>query len=138
MPAYAANIPPATTPVLPQPFELIMLAASNGFDVDNACSNMVVQANGRFMLIDAGPYIRTTLRHAGVGINQLGGLVITHAHEDNAVGLSALLETRQRLQLFISRENAAIIRKKLAILNPLVRAATRLDDKFDIHDRDRP
>lgn len=133
LPTYAANIPPATTPVLPQPFELIMLGASNGFDVDNACSNMVVQANGRFLLIDAGPYIRTTLRHAGVGINQLGGLVITHAHEDHAVGLSALLETRQRLQLFISRENAAIIRKKLAILNPLVASPqTLLDDTFDI------
>jgi len=133
VPTYAANIPPATTPVLPQPFELIMLGASNGFDVDNACSNMVVQANGRFMLIDAGPYIRTTLRHAGVGINQLGALVITHAHEDHAVGLSALLETRQRLKLFISRENAAIIRKKLAILNPLVASPhTLLDDAFDV------
>lgn len=133
VPTYAANIPPATTPALPQPFELIMLGASNGFDVDNACSNMVVQANGRFLLVDAGPFIRTTLRHAGVGINQLGGLVITHAHEDHAVGLSALLETRQRLQLFISRENAAIIRKKLAILNPLVASPqTLLDDAFDI------
>ena len=132
-PTYAANIPPATTPVLPQPFELIMLGASNGFDVDGACSNMVVQANGRFLLIDAGPYIRTTLRHAGVGINQLGALVITHAHEDHAVGLSALLETRQRLQLFVSRENAAILRKKLAILNPLVSSpATLLDDTFDV------
>lgn len=133
VPTYAANIPPATTPVLPQPFELIMLGASNGFDVDNACSNMVVQANGRFLLIDAGPYIRTTLRHAGVGINQLGALVITHAHEDHAVGLSALLETRQRLKLFTSRENAAILRKKLAILNPLVASpATLLDDAFDV------
>jgi len=133
LPTYAANIPPATTPVLPQPFELIMLGASNGFDVDNACSNMVVQANGRFLLIDAGPYIRTTLRHAGVGINQLGALVITHAHEDHAVGLSALLETRQRLKLFISRENAAIIRKKLEILNPLVASpSTLLDDAFDV------
>jgi CRP-like cAMP-binding protein len=133
IPTYAANIPPATTPVLPQPFELIMLGASNGFDVDNACSNMVVQANGRFLLIDAGPYIRTTLRHAGVGINQLGALVITHAHEDHAVGLSALLETRQRLTLFASRENAAILRKKLAILNPNVSSPqTLLDDTFDV------
>ena len=133
LPTYAANIPPATTPVLPQPFELIMLGASNGFDVDGACSNMVVQANGRFLLIDAGPYIRTTLRHAGVGINQLGALVITHAHEDHAVGLSALLETRQRLKLFISRENAQILRRKLAILNPLVSSpATLLDDAFDV------
>src|SRR5688572_15567163 len=133
LPTYAANIPPATTPVLPQPFELIMLGASNGFDVDGACSNMVVQANGRFLLIDAGPYIRATLRHAGVGINQLGALVITHAHEDHAVGLSALLETRQRLRLFVSRENAAILRKKLAILNPLVSSpSTLLDDAFDV------
>lgn len=132
-PTYAAHIPPATSPVLPQPFELIMLGASNGFDRDGACSNMLVQANGRFLLVDAGPYIRTTLRHAGVGINQLGALVITHAHEDHAVGLSALLETRQRLKLFISRENAAIMRRKLAILNPQVSSpATLLDDAFDV------
>ena len=133
LPTYAANIPPATTPVLPQPFELIMLGASNGFDLDGACSNMVVQANGRFVLIDAGPYIRTTLRHAGVAINQLGALIITHAHEDHAVGLSALLETRHRLELFISRENAAILRRKLAVLNPQVsRPTTLLDDAFDV------
>jgi hemerythrin len=133
LPTYAANIPPATTPVLPQPFELIMLGASNGFDVDGACSNMLVQANGRFLLIDAGPYIRTTLRHAGIGINQLGALVITHAHEDHAVGLSALLEIQHRLKLFVSRENAAILRRKLAILNPNVnRPSTLLDDTFDV------
>ncbi|MEW5848792.1 MAG: cyclic nucleotide-binding domain-containing protein [Myxococcota bacterium] len=133
LPTYAANIPPATTPVLPQPFELIMLGASNGFDVGGACSNMVVQANGRFLLVDAGPYIRTTLRHAGVGLNQLSALIITHAHEDHAVGLSALLETRQRLKLFITRENAAIMRRKLAILNPHVsNPATLLDDTFDV------
>lgn len=132
-PTYAANIPPATTPVLPQPFELLMLGASNGFDVNGACSNMVVQANGRFLLIDAGPYIRTTLRHAGVGINQLGALVITHAHEDHAVGLSALLELRHRLRLFVSRENAAILRRKLAILNPHVSSPhTLLDDAFHV------
>jgi hemerythrin len=133
VPTYAANIPPATTPVLPQPFELIMLGASNGFDVEGACSNMVVQANGRFVLIDAGPYIRTTLRHAGVAINQLGALIVTHAHEDHAVGLSALLETRHRLELFVSRENAAILRRKLAILNPQVSSpGTLLDDAFDV------
>ena len=132
-PTYAALIPPSSTPVMPQPCELIMLGASNGFDVNGACSNMLVQANGRFVLVDSGPYIRTTLRHAGVGLNQIGALIITHAHEDHAVGLSALLETRHRLQLFISRENAAIMRRKLAILNPQVHSpGTLLDDTFDL------
>ncbi|MCC6806287.1 MAG: cyclic nucleotide-binding domain-containing protein [Deltaproteobacteria bacterium] len=127
------SLAPATRPVTPEPFELIMLGASNGFDAKNPCSNQVVQANGRFVLIDAGPYVRQTLNHAGIGLNQLSGLVITHAHEDHAVGLSALLETRQKLRLFISRENAEIMRKKLAILNADVNKPERLlDDAFEI------
>jgi CRP-like cAMP-binding protein len=133
LPVYAASLAPAIQPVMPEPFEVIMLGASNGFDAKNACSNQVVQANGRFLLVDAGPYIRHTLKHVGIGLNQLSGVVITHAHEDHAVGLSALLETRQKLQLFISRENAEILRRKLAILNADVNKPERLlDDAFDI------
>lgn len=133
LPVYAASLQPATQPVMPEPFEVIMLGASNGFDAANPCSNQVVQANGRFVLIDSGPYIRHTLNHVGIGLNQLSGLVITHAHEDHAVGLSALLETRQKLKLFISRENAEIMRKKLAILNhDVARPERLLDDTFDV------
>jgi CRP-like cAMP-binding protein/glyoxylase-like metal-dependent hydrolase (beta-lactamase superfamily II) len=132
-PVYAQALPNAAAPVVPQPLEVIMLGASNGFDVHNPCSNMVVQANGRFLLVDAGPYIRTTLRAAGVGMNQLGALIITHAHEDHAVGLNALLEARQRIRLFISAENADILSRKLAILNPNVSSpATLLRDAFDV------
>ncbi len=132
-PPYAASLAQAVTPVAPQPLELIMLGASNGFDPANPCSNMVLGSNGRYVLVDAGPYVRTTLRAAGVGTSQLGALIITHAHEDHAVGLSALLETRQRLKLFISRENAEIMRRKLAILNPNVAQPGRLlQDTFDV------
>jgi CRP-like cAMP-binding protein/glyoxylase-like metal-dependent hydrolase (beta-lactamase superfamily II) len=132
-PVYAQALPNASSPLVPQPLELIMLGASNGFDAANPCSNMVVQSNGRFLLVDAGPYIRTTLRAAGVGVNQVGALVITHTHEDHAVGLNALLETRQRIRLFISAENAGVMRRKLAILNPSVASpSTLLEDTFDV------
>lgn len=133
LPPYDLNLPGAACPVSPQPLELIMLGASNGFDPTGACSNMVVQANGRCVLVDAGPYIRTTLQRAGLSPAQLGALVITHAHEDHAVGLCALLEGHQRLPLFVTCETAAILRRKLALLNPQVARPDRLfDDAFEV------
>jgi CRP-like cAMP-binding protein/glyoxylase-like metal-dependent hydrolase (beta-lactamase superfamily II) len=132
-PVYGASLPRASTPVVPQPLELLMLGASNGFDPANPCSNMVLQAHGRFLLVDAGPYIRTMLRNSGVGLNQVGALIITHAHEDHAVGLNALLDARQRMRLFISAENAEIMARKLALLNPNVSSPrTLLRDAFDV------
>ena len=85
------------------------------------------------MLVDCGPYIRRVLNHSGVSLNQIDALVITHAHEDHAVGLSAMLGLTRRPRLFISRENAAIMRRKLAILYPGVNNPKRLlDDAFDV------
>jgi len=132
-PPYTRPLSVASTPVLPRPFEIIALGATNGFDVGGPCSNMVVQANGLFIVVDPGPYVRTTLLHAGIALNQISAVVVTHCHEDHAVGLSALLGLGHRLTLFAARENAAILRRKLAILNPTVSSPqTLLDDSFDI------
>ena len=119
--------------MLPQPFEVTTLGTSNGFDPSGPCSSVLVQTNGRFLLTDAGPYVCDLLNHAGVSPNQIDAVVITHAHEDHAVGLSALLELNHRLRLFVTRETAAILRRKLAILNPGLSHPERLlDDAFDL------
>ncbi|MBN2362003.1 MAG: cyclic nucleotide-binding domain-containing protein [Deltaproteobacteria bacterium] len=132
-PPYSQPLTPATAPMAPQPFELSMLGTGNGFDVKGPCTSQLVQANGRFMLIDAGPYVRTLLSHAGVSLDQVSALVITHAHEDHAAGLSALLDLTHRLKLFTTRETAAILRRKLALLNPTVASpGTLLDECFDL------
>ena len=132
-PPYSNALTPGSAPVTPQPLEVITLGAAHGFDVSGPCSNMLVQANGRFLLVDCGPYIRKVLNHSGVSLNQIDALVITHAHEDHAVGLSAMLGLTRRPRLFISRENALIMRRKLAILYPNVNNPGRLlDDAFDV------
>ncbi len=133
VPPYARPLPQASAPMLAQPFEVVTLGTTNGFDPGGPCANTLVQANGRFLLVDCGPYIRTLLGHAGVSLNQLSALVLTHAHEDHAVGLSALLSLAHRITLFCSRENAEVMRRKLALLNPEVKSpATLLDDAFDL------
>lgn len=132
-PPYTQPLTPATAPMAPQPFELCMLGTANGFDVKGPCTSQLVQANGRFVLVDAGPYVRTLLGHAGVSLDQVSALVITHAHEDHAAGLSALLDLTHRLKLFATRETAAILRRKLALLNPTVASpSTLLDECFDL------
>jgi CRP-like cAMP-binding protein len=119
--------------VLPQQLELITLGASNGFDIAGPCSNMVVQVAGHFLLLDSGPYIYQVLEASGISLNQIEALVLTHAHEDHAVGVSALLQTGRRMQLFVTRETAQVVRRKLAILNPEVdRPKALLDEAFDI------
>jgi CRP-like cAMP-binding protein len=133
VPPYTRPLSSATSAVRPQPFEVIALGASHGFDPAGPCSNLVVQANGRFLVVDCGPYIRRTLESSGIGLNQVGALVLTHAHEDHAVGLSALLDLTHRLKLFATAETASILRRKIAILNPGVASpATLLDDSFDV------
>ncbi|MBN2495492.1 MAG: cyclic nucleotide-binding domain-containing protein [Deltaproteobacteria bacterium] len=126
------SLPPANAPVLPQPLELIALGTSTGFDPTRPCSNFLVQSHGRFLLVDAGPYVRHTLEHAGVSPEQLGAIFISHAHEDHAVGLTSLLGLTHRLKLFATRETAEILRRKLAICNPQVADPEHLlEDAFD-------
>ncbi|MBI5545570.1 MAG: MBL fold metallo-hydrolase, partial [Deltaproteobacteria bacterium] len=133
LPPYTRPITQATTPVLPQQLELITLGASNGFDIAGPCSNMVVQVAGHFLLVDSGPYIRQVLEASGISLNQIEALVLTHAHEDHAVGISALLQTGRRIRMFVTRESAEILRRKLAILNPEVdRPGVLLDEAFDL------
>jgi CRP-like cAMP-binding protein/glyoxylase-like metal-dependent hydrolase (beta-lactamase superfamily II) len=133
LPPYTAPLNPGNTPPVPQPLEVITLGTGNGFDVRGPCSSTLVQANGRFLLVDCGPYIRTLLNHSGVSLNQVNAVIITHAHEDHAVGLSALLHLTHRTRLFLTRENAAIMRRKLAILNPQTSSPdTLLTDAFDL------
>ena len=133
MPPYTRPLLVGNAPILPQPFEVVTLGTTNGFDPTGPCSNMLVQANGRFLLVDCGPYIRALLRHSGVSLSQVNAVVLTHGHEDHAVGLSALLDLTHRVRLFVTRENAAILRQKLAILNPNVKSpGTLLEDAFDV------
>ncbi len=132
-PPYAAALPAANVPVLPQPFEVIALGTSHGFDPAAPCTCFAVQANGRFLLVDAGPHLRTLLRHAGIAPAQIGAVIVTHAHEDHAVGLLALLGLPRRPRLFLTRETAEVLRRKLAILCPGVASpATLLDDAFEL------
>lgn len=132
-PPYTEPLLPAAAPSIPQPFEVIALGTGTGFDPTGPCTSLLVQASGRSLLVDSGPYVRTLLEHCGVSLNQLSALVLTHAHEDHSVGLCALLGLTHRLTLFVTRETAAIMRRKLAILNPdVANPASLLDDAFDV------
>ncbi len=133
LPPYSRPMSTALTPVIPQQLELVTLGASNGFDIAGPCSNMLVQSSGHFLLVDSGPYIKQVLEASGIGLNQIEGVILTHAHEDHAVGLSALLQLGRRIRLYVTRETAAILRRKLAILNPDVDAPEALlDEAFDL------
>jgi hypothetical protein len=75
-PTYAPSLRAPTTPVSSQPFEVIALGASNGFDINHPASNFVVQASGHFMLIDCGPHIRRMLEASGLAMHQLSAMVL--------------------------------------------------------------
>lgn len=132
-PPYTLPLAPASSPCVPQPFEVIALGTGSGFDPGGPCTGLLVQANGRSLLVDSGPYVKTLLEHCGVSLGQVSALVLTHAHEDHCVGLQALLGVTRRVRLYVTRETAAIMRRKLAILNPRVASPARLlDDAFDV------
>ncbi|HOX46396.1 MAG TPA: MBL fold metallo-hydrolase [Myxococcota bacterium] len=137
--AGAAEPPWARPPVpaTPQPVSssqpfVRVLGSSTGFDPDGPCTSLLVQAQGRLVLVDAGPHVRALLTQAWASPAALQAVILTHAHEDHAVGLSALLGGPRRLRLFATPEVLEVLRRKLAILNPGLGDPGRLlEDSFE-------
>jgi len=78
----------------------------------------LIQANGKKLLIDCGPdYRQQALRY---GIEQLDGVVLTHAHNDHTAGIDELrvyyMHTHQSLPLLLSPETAQDLKARFAYI----------------------
>ncbi|MEI6877078.1 MAG: MBL fold metallo-hydrolase, partial [Spirochaetota bacterium] len=79
-------------------FSVIHLGEGDGWDRERPCMSSLLMYRGEPWLIDAGPNIEASLEAVGLGVNDLRGVFITHAHDDHFVGLTTLLHAERRIE----------------------------------------
>ena len=68
--------------------KIIFLGTSHGNpEANRFCSSAAVEVNGKYYVIDAGAPILTLLLSRNVHPKDIGGIFITHAHDDHYFGL---------------------------------------------------
>jgi ribonuclease BN (tRNA processing enzyme) len=69
---------------------LIFLGTGAAFTLSNYHSNMVIEEQGRRLLIDAGGDIRFSLKNFGLSYKDIDTIYITHLHNDHIGGMEFL------------------------------------------------
>ncbi len=120
---------------------LTFLGSGGAFTLNNFHSNMLLEHNGKRLLIDAGGDVRRSLAAIGLSHRDLDAVYISHCHGDHCDGLEWLsfitkLDPRfgRKLQLFAHPETLGDLRDKLSPSISILRdnCLMTLDDYFDI------
>jgi ribonuclease BN (tRNA processing enzyme) len=74
--------------------KLTFLGVGSAFNLDNWQSNMLLQAGGKNLLIDAGGDIRHALKDAGLSSVDIDAIYVSHLHADHCHGLEYMALTR--------------------------------------------
>lgn len=80
-PPYSITV--SEKPVEPTCLGLHVLGSSTGFDPFNPCSGLAVWIQGGLWLIDVPPFTADILEAMGIGMSQVEGIIVTHAHNDH-------------------------------------------------------
>jgi len=99
-------------------FSVIHTGEGDGWNPEKPSLSSVIQLEGRFYLIDAGPYIKKNLKCVGVNPSQLSGIFITHVHDDHIAGLFDLIHKERPLTIFATKViRETIVLKMKALLS---------------------
>lgn len=113
-------------------FSIVHLGEGDGWDINKPCMGSLVIFQGKYYLIDAGPFILNNLKSLGISINEIEGIFHTHLHDDHFSGLTSLMYTDHRIQYFSSRLVRESVMKKLSVL--LGVPVSNCEKAFDIQD----
>ncbi|ETR73246.1 MAG: beta-lactamase domain containing protein [Candidatus Magnetoglobus multicellularis str. Araruama] len=67
--------------------EILFLGTGSAFCFQNYQSNLLIKKNNQFLLVDAGGDLRFSLKDAGICINDIHSLYISHLHNDHIGGM---------------------------------------------------
>lgn len=104
----------------------------DGWDINRPCMASIVTFQGRIYLIDAGPNIAHSLNALGINVNEVEGILHTHAHDDHFAGLTSLIRADHRVKYYSTRLVRESVTKKLAALMSL--EEDQFEDFFEVHD----
>jgi len=86
--------------------KLTFLGSGAAFTLDNYQSNMMIEKNGKRLLIDCGGDIRFSLKEKGLSSNDIDAIYISHCHNDHIGGMEYMAFTtyfnpnKDRVKLF--------------------------------------
>jgi len=116
----------------PSYLSIVHIGEGDGWDPDRPCMASLVQFDGKYFIIDAGPNIEASLDALGIGIDDLYGIFHTHAHDDHFVGLTALLRSERRLRYYAAPWVRESVEAKLRALAGIGAREFRM--YFEVHD----
>ncbi|NQU64933.1 MAG: MBL fold metallo-hydrolase [SAR324 cluster bacterium] len=97
-------------------FSVTHTGEGDGWNPKKPSLSSVIQYDGRFFLVDAGPYIIKILKAVGITPDQLSGIFVTHVHDDHFAGLFDLIDLDQPLTIYTTPIIRSTVIKKLAAL----------------------
>ncbi|MBT3226112.1 MAG: MBL fold metallo-hydrolase [Deltaproteobacteria bacterium] len=97
-------------------FSVIHTGEGDGWNPNKPSLSSVIQFDGHFFLIDAGPHIIKILKAVGLSPDQLSGIFMTHVHDDHFAGLFDLIDEKNPLTIFSTPVIRSTVVKKLAAL----------------------
>jgi hemerythrin len=97
-------------------FSVVHIGEGDGWNPDLPCMGSMIVFQGRIYLVDAGPNITYSLTALGIGINEVKGVFVTHAHDDHFAGLTSLTRSDHRIAFYAAPlVRASVVKKYVAL-----------------------
>lgn len=129
---YASPYPFGVHNIDREYFSILHSGDGDGWDINRPSMASTIMFQGRPFLIDAGPNIDANLDALGIGVNEIEGIFMTHAHDDHFAGLVTLMRADHRIKFFATSLVKASVVKKLSALLQVTEDA--FDQYFDAQD----
>jgi len=94
-------------------FAVVHCGEGDGWNPHQPCLTSLVVFNGKYYLMDAGPFVLSTLKALGLKPKDIEGVFFTHIHDDHFAGLCSLTSSDRKLRVYASPVVRSSIQKKL-------------------------
>lgn len=113
-------------------FSVIHIGEGNGWDTERPCMASIVSFQGKLYLIDTGPNVIDSLTALGISVNEIEGIIHTHAHDDHFAGLTSMIRTDHRVKYYAAPFVRSGVMKKMAAITGI--PEEQFLKTFEIHD----
>jgi len=113
-------------------FGVIHSGEGDGWDISCPSMSSILMYHGNIYLIDAGPNLLFNLTALGIGVGEIEGVFLTHAHDDHVAGIAALMRSGKKVKFFSTALVRISVEKKISALLSI--EEEWFADFFEIHD----